>query len=278
MTVDAASVACCCGGLGPGGIPCAQFLACAPPTLTLSWSVSQSLSRRYPAGGQYTDYFASTAVGTMTRNQSGVYVGTLVCNAAQHREVEAVAGSFHFEGSGPCDGNPWGCPNLDCCATLLDSTTDTTWDEFLLDVTLSCYDANGQLPGGLNLVISDGGRTTTQRDTTMLRCPIDGIPNPLVETQDVPACGVPLRTNSESLCGLYGIEAACDISGWGAQFNFDTTTTTTATQTSDLACFRFLDVPPFYELVGSCASGPSEPLVCGDIVTVERRVQAVSIG
>lgn len=278
MSVDAASVACCCGGLGPGGIPCAQFLACAPPTLTLSWSVSQSLSRRYPAGGQYTDYFSSTAVGTMTRNQGGVYVGTLVCNAAQHREVENGAGGYAFEEDGPCNGNPFGCPNLDCCATLLDSTTDTTWDEFILDVTLSCYDANGTTPGGLTLSISGDGRTTVQTDTTLLRCALDGVPNPLVETQDVPACGVPLRTNSESLCGLYPIEAACDISGWTSQFNFDTTTTTTASQTSDLACFRLLTVPPFFELVASCETIPGVPLVCGDIVTVERRVQAVSLG
>lgn len=284
MTADAASAACCCGGGGGGGLTCPEWLSCAPATLNFVASRAVTTHRRYPAGGQYTDTISFSGLGTMTLGIDGVYRGSITCSSAYRNEYEAVANGIHFEEDGqqPC-GNPWGCPNLDCCATFLAGFTEVVTEPWTMGLEMRCTDVQGGFGANIRLSIIDDGaqvqRTTTR---TTVFCPPPDVPNPQVETEVVS------KTSAWATGGIdiplgFDLPSECLPTDFFAPYNYDQTSTQTSAQESDLTCYRLIFVPPWYELVGTCTvTGPNGelgvPLNCGDIVATVRDVRVVTLG
>lgn len=279
MSVDAAASACCCGKADPGGIDCPEWLLCAPASLLFSWARSEATVRRYPAGGQYADTLSFTAAGTLMLGQDGIYRGTLQCSARQTWEIESTASGIAFEGDGQCEGNPWGCPNLDCCASRLNATDELVYDEFAIQVMIRCFPAQAGFPTSVSMDFDDGGATVdfTRTQTTVF-CPDPASENPQITEGSSSALSV--FTQYTNIGGSLPLPRECLPTEFFAQYNFDETVVSTAAQTSDLVCFRRSFLPPYFELVGSCLSnvnGEDVPTNCGDVVTTRRLVQVVSL-
>ena len=278
MSVDAASAGCCCGGGEGGGIPCAQFIACAPLTLSFAWDESSTTSRRWPSGGQYTDVVTKTAVATLNRQPDGVYRGVAIFGFFQRVESELATSApefLNFEEDGPCDGNPFGCPNLDCCKTLLDSYSEVSADPILVDMSISCFD------GVLSIVFDDAGRVADETTSSWSRC---GDPQTQSSTRTEPCC-VLLSALFNLPCSptvpLF-FPASCNLTNALDYLNYDTTATTTAPHLSSLTCAREIFVSPYFEITGKCGTtnpdgGNDIPLNCGDVVTVTRQVRTVTL-
>ena len=275
MSVDAASAACCCGG-GSGDVNCVEWLACAPPTLTLNLARSDTNLRAWPAGGRYADTVTFSAGGQLTLGQDGKYRGAILCNARQTTEYEVGAEGGGFEEEPQCNGNPWGCPNLDCCATRLLVQSEMVYDEFLVNVEIACASfANGALIG---LLISASTTVNFTQTLLQLFCPDPSAPNPQVTTGQEDAMSVfgrysPIPTLLELL-------PQCLPNASLDQYNFDLLTTTTAPQISTLTCFRTIPVYPYWQLVATCTQsqgGEDIGTNCGDVVYTERRVSVATL-
>lgn len=279
MSVDAASAGCCCGGQ-QGGLDCPQWLQCAPTSLLFSWSRTDASVRRYPAGGQYSDVSTFTASGSLSLGMDGVYRGTLQCAARQTWDLETAAGGQAWEEDGQCSGNPWGCPNLDCCATRLDATDELVYPNFAIGVVIRCVPAQAGFNNAIEMYFDDGGATVewTRRQTTLF-CADPSVPNPVVTTDRVPAMSV--FSGFTNLSNFLALPRECLPTNFFDQYNYDQTTVQTQQQTSDLICYRRTFLPPYFEVAGSCLSnvqGEDRPTICGDVVTTSRNIQTVTFG
>lgn len=279
MTADAASAACCCGG-GEQGIDCPEWIACAPQSLLFSWAHSDAVVRRYPAGGQYLDSSSFTASGILSLGLDGVYRGTIACDLLQTWQLETTAGGIAFEEDPVCAGNPWGCPNLDCCATHLVATDQLVYDPFTISVTIRCIPGVAGFPSSIEMRFDGGGASVGwTRTFTTVFCPDPSVPNPDVTTGTVSA--ISAFQSLTNLPEVISLPRECLPTAFFDQYNADETIVETLPQLSDLVCFRRTILPPYFELVGSCLvnqSGEDVPRNCGDAVFTRRLVRVVTLG
>ena len=275
MSVDAASAACCCGG-GSGDVNCVQWLACAPPTLTLNLARSDTSLRAWPTGGRYADTVTFSAGGQLTLGQDGKYRGTILCNARQTNEFEDAAEGYLFEEETQCNGNAWGCPNLDCCATRLLVQSEIVYDEFLVSVEIACESfANGAVIG---LLVSASTTVNFTQTSLQLFCPDPSVPNPQVTTGQEDAMSV--FNGYSPISAALNLLPQCLPNASLDQYNFDRVATTTAPQISNLTCFRTIPTYPFFQLVATCnqnVGGEDIGTNCGDVVYTERRVSVATL-
>ena len=276
MSVDAASAACCCGG-GQGGIDCPEWIACAPASILFSYARSDSTVRRWPTGGQYLDTLGFTAAGTLSRGMDGVFRGTIVCDARQDWQYESAANGIAWEEDPQCFGNPWGCPNLDCCATRLEAYDSFVYDQFTLSVTIRCVPAVAGFPASIEMVFDaeDAIVDWTSTRTTVFCAPPD-VPNPTVAEGQQSAQSV-----FEGFTGLQqaiALPRECLPTNFFDQYNIDETVVERFPQMSDLICFRRTFTPPYFQIVGSCVSEDGTQTNCGDMVQTSRTIRVVTFG
>lgn len=283
MTVDAASAGCCCGGGVGGPLGCSEWLLCAPASINFVVARAVTTVRRYPAGGVYTDTIAFSAIGTMSRQFDGSFIGSLSCSSAYHFDREAAAGGAHYEEDGqqPC-GNPWGCPNLDCCATRLSSTEDVVIEPWTMPMQLRCVDSTAGFGSSLQFRILDDGEPVMRTRTVLqILCVDPSVPNPLVESDQISKSTAWAIGGSE-IGVSFDIASRCLPTDFFAPYNYDITRTETQEQAATLTCYRTIFVPPFFELVGTCyvtdENGVQVPGTCGDIVATVRDVRTVTLG
>jgi hypothetical protein len=206
------------------------------------------------------------------RGNDGVFRGNILCSARSRTELETVAGLIWFEEQNPCF-NPWGCPNLDCCATALVATGETQYDEFVIPATIACTSVGGFT--GITMQFGGSGSMASWTTTaTQFGCIDQSIPNPSVTTGQEPAdlvfnVYVPLA---------FGLPLECLPTNSFDAYNMDSTVVKTGTQASELICFREIPVSPYFELTGSCISVDGIPTNCGEIVTTQREVRVVTFG
>jgi len=278
MSIDAASALCCCGG-GQGGISCSEWIACAPASVEFSFSRSDATIRRYPRGGQYIDSVSFVASGTLTRGADGVFRGTISCNGRIDWQYESIASGIAWEEDPQCGGNPWGCPNLDCCATRLERTESLAYSPFSLNASIRCITPPTATQTSIAMMFDAGGAAVeATRERATVFCPDPAIPNPevTVEQQSAQAAfeyftGIPMNI---------GLPSQCLPTQFFDQYTQNETTVDFFAQLSDLICFRRLPVHPYFELVGSCVTespGGGIPFNCGDGVRTVSIVRTASL-
>jgi hypothetical protein len=217
-----------------------------------------------------------TAVATLNRQPDGVYRGVAVFSFFQRFEFElatSVPEFLIFEEDTPCYGNDFGCPNLDCCKTWLDSYYEVFGDPIEFDMSISCFN------GVLSIVFDDAGRVADETTSSWSRC---ADPQTQSSTRTEPICSLSSAFLPCAPADALFFPASCNLTNALDDLNYDTTATITAPHLSSLTCARKIFVSPYFEITGKCGTtnpdgGNDIPLNCGDVVTVTRQVRTVTL-